>query len=112
MGRLRTARRPGRGWAWGGGGGVVFGVGAERREAVGDVAARGRLVERREGEGRLGAEGGARDGFGRRVGGVGGALVVAGDDDPFATIVHRDVRAAGDVTGGVEGKTHPAALEP
>src|SRR3546814_11528109 len=61
-----------------------------------DLVPRGRMAEHRQAEGRLGDEDVARDDFERRAGRVGAALVVAGDDDPFATIFHRDLRAAED----------------
>src|SRR3546814_7917045 len=64
-------------------------LGAHRGEQLGDLVPRGRMAEHRQAEGRLGDEDVSRDDFARLAVLVVAALVVAGADDPFATIFLR-----------------------
>jgi hypothetical protein len=60
------------------------------------------MAEHRQPEGRLGDEKIASDDLEAGAGGVGAALVVAGDDRAGAGMVQMDLRAAEDVASGVE----------
>ena len=61
------------------------------------------MAEDGEGEGRLGDEDVAGDGFERRAGRVRLALVVAADDGSAALVFQHHLGAAEDVAGGAEG---------
>ena len=95
-------------------------IGADQMGALGKEFLRGeqardfllcrRVAEHRQSKGRLGDENLAAQKFETGAGGIGGALVVAGNDDAKAVPVHADLRRAQNMPGRMQG--HVDAAEP
>ncbi len=89
---------------------LAQGVGADQDAAVGmgvqggeqavDLAARVGMAEDRQAECGFGDEDVAGDGFEGFAGGIGAALVVAGDDYPLASVGQQDLGGTEDMAGG------------
>jgi hypothetical protein len=81
---------------------AAFGEGDDRSEEAGDLHLWRGVAEDGQGEGRLGHEDVAGDGFEGRADGGGNAGIVARDDDALGRAFDRDLGRAEDMAGRVE----------
>ena len=81
---------------------AAAGVGMEPVKQAVDLTAGVGMAKDGQSEGRLGHEHVARHRHERRAGRVGPPLVVAGNHDPFAFMLHHDLSRAEDMAGGHE----------